>query len=67
MTQKILEKVKTEIKRELMQELFLPILREFKDAEGDYKETFVKQILKTVKEKSIYVYNPKTFLRQIKN
>ena len=67
MIQKTLEKVKMEIKRELMQELFLPILREFKDTEGNYKETFVKQVLKTVKEKSIFVYNPKTFLRQIKN
>ena len=65
MSTKTLEKVKAEIKRELMQEFVLPILRGVKDAEGDYKEAFIRQVLKIAKEKPIYVYNPKTFLRQI--
>ena len=46
-------------------EFVLPILREVKDAEGEYKKAFVKQVLKAVKEKPIYIYNPKTFLQQI--
>ncbi len=66
MTQKTLERVKAEIKREIIQEFVLPILREVKDADGDYKETFVKQMLKAAKEKPIYVYDSKAFLRQIK-
>ena len=66
MTQKTLERVKSEIKRELMQEFVLPILREIKDAEGNYKEKFVRQVLKAAKEKPIHVYDPGTFLHQIK-
>ena len=65
MSTKTLEKMKAEIKRELMQEFVLPILREVKDTEGEYKEAFVKQVLRAAKEKPIYVYNPKTFLWQI--
>ncbi|MEK7086794.1 MAG: hypothetical protein AAB935_00865 [Patescibacteria group bacterium] len=66
MSTKTLEKVKAEIKREILQEFVLPILREVKDAEGEYKAAFVKKVLKAAKEKPIFVYNPKTFLRQIK-
>ena len=66
MTQKTLERVKAEIKREIIQEFVLPILREVKDAEGDYKETFVRQMLKAAKEKPTYVYDSKAFLRQVK-
>ncbi len=65
MTTRAYEKVKAEIKRELLLEFVLPILREVKDAEGEYKEEFVRGVLRAAKEKSIYVYNPKTFLRQI--
>lgn len=49
-----------------MQEFVLPILREVKDAEGEYKEAFIRQVLKMAKEKPSYVYDPKTFLGQIK-
>ncbi|MBI2635514.1 MAG: hypothetical protein HYW79_03170 [Parcubacteria group bacterium] len=66
MSTKTLERVKAEIKRELMQEFVLPILREVKDAEGEYKEAFIRQVLKMAKEKPSYVYDPKTFLGQIK-
>ena len=65
MTTKMYEKVKEEIKRELLREFVLPILREAKDAEGEYKEEFVRGVLRAAKEKPIYAYNPKTFLRQI--
>ena len=65
MTTKNYEKIKNEIKHELMQEFVFPILRNMKDSEGEYKEKFVKEVLKAAKEKPKYVYNPKTFLRQI--
>ena len=57
--------MKKEIKQELLNEFVLPILRDVRDAEGEYKEDFVKRILKVAKEKPVYTYNPKTFLRQI--
>ena len=65
MTTKTYEKVKAEIKRELLREFIVPILREVKDAEGEYKEEFVRGVLRAAKEKPTYAYNPKTFLRQI--
>lgn len=65
MTTKTYEKMKKELKQELLQEFIVPILKDVKDAEGEYKEEFVKRVLKAVKEKPIYVYNSKTFLRQI--
>ena len=66
MSTKTLEKLKKEIKQELLQEFFLPIiLSGVKDPEGEYKEEFVKEVLKAAKEKPVYTYNPKTFLRQI--
>jgi len=65
MTTKTYEKVKREIKHELMREFVLPILRGVKDAEGEYKAEFVTRVLKASKEKPIHTYNPKTFLRLI--
>ena len=65
MTIKNYEKIKNEIKHELIQEFVFPILRNMKDSEGEYKEKFVKEVLRAAKEKPKYVYNPKTFLRQI--
>lgn len=65
MTTKTYEKIKREIKRELVREFVFPILRDMKDAEGEYKEAFVTRVLKSASEKPQHVYNPKTFLRQI--
>ncbi len=65
MTAKTYEKIKKEIKQELIEEFVFPILRNVKDAEGEYREEFVRQVLKAAKERPKYVYNPKTFLRQI--
>lgn len=65
MTIQSYEKIKKEIKQELLKEFVFPILRNMKDAEGEYKEKFIKEVLKASKEKPKYVYNPKTFLRQI--
>lgn len=65
MTIKTYERIKREIKQELLQEFVLPILKEIKDAEGEYKEEFVEEILKASKEKPTFTYNPKTFLKQI--
>lgn len=66
MTHQTYQKIKKEIKQELLEEFVFPILRDLKDAEGEYKEEFVKKILKASKEKSSYVYNPKKFLKQIR-
>lgn len=65
MTTKTYEKIKREIKQELIEEFVFPILRDVKDTEGEYKEGFVKEVLKAAQKKPKYVYNPKTFLRQI--
>jgi len=65
MTTKAYEKIKREIKHELIEEFVFPILRNVEDSEGEYKEEFVKEVLKAAQEKPRYVYNPKTFLRQI--
>jgi hypothetical protein len=65
MTTKTYEKIKREIKQELIKEFVFPILRNVKDAEGEYKEEFVKEVLKAAQEKPKHVYSPKTFLRQI--
>ena len=65
MTTKTYEKIKKEIKQELLQEFVLPILRRIKDAEGEYREEFIKEILKASKEKPTFTYNHETFLRQI--
>lgn len=65
MTTKVYEKIKKEIKRELLQEFLLPMLKEVQNTEGEYKERFVKDVLRAAKEKPIYLYDPKTFLQQI--
>ena len=65
MTTKIYDKIKREIKKELLEEFVNPILKELKDAEGEYKESFVKRILEVAQEKPIYSYNPKAFLKKI--
>jgi hypothetical protein len=65
MTTKAYEKIKKEVKQEIMEEFVLPILRDVRDAEGEYKENFVKSVLKAAREKPKYIYNPKTFLRQV--
>jgi len=65
MTTKTYEKIKREIKEELLQEFVVPVLRDAKDSEGEYKPAFVRRVLQVAKEKPIYTYNAKTFLRQI--
>ena len=65
MTIKTYEKIKKEIKNELLEEFVRPILKELKDAEGEYKENFVRRILKAAEEEPTYTYNSKTFLKQI--
>lgn len=61
MTTKTYEKIKREIKREIIEEFVFPILRNVKDAEGEYREEFIKEVLKAAQEKPRYIYNPKTF------
>ncbi|MBI2097918.1 MAG: hypothetical protein HYT46_03240 [Candidatus Vogelbacteria bacterium] len=56
-------KLKTEIKRELIEEFITPILSEIKDPEGSYKVEFVNSVLRIANEKTIYRYHPKEFLR----
>ena len=67
MTTKTYEKIKKEIKQELLREFVLPILREVKDAEGEYKEKFVKEVLKAAKEKPKYEFkDPASFMKHIR-
>lgn len=60
-----IEKLKREIKKELIQEFILPILKNARDAEGEYRSDFVQAILKAAKEKPRYTYNSKTFLKLV--
>ena len=59
------QKLKAEIKKELMEEFISPILLEIKDSEGEYKTAFIKSVLEAVAEKSLYRFNSKSFLNQI--
>ncbi len=65
MTTKAYEKMKEEIKQELLEEFVLPILKNVKDPEGEYKRDFVKSIMDGLREKPNYTYNSRTFLKQI--
>ena len=65
MSTKTYARIKREIKEELLQEFVVPILRDAKDPEGEYKPAFVRRVLMAAKEKPIYTYNSETFLRQI--
>ncbi len=65
MTIETYEKIKKEIKQEILNEFVFSMLKDLKDSEGEYKKEFVKKILKAAKDKPIYTYNPKTFLYQI--
>ena len=58
-----IQKLKQEIKRELIEEFIVPMLSHSKDAEGEYRDEFVKEILKAVQEKPRHRYHPKTFLK----
>ncbi|MBI2024814.1 MAG: hypothetical protein HYT03_01865 [Candidatus Harrisonbacteria bacterium] len=58
-----IQKLKKEIKKELLEEFILPILEQAKDLEGEYREEFVKEILKAAKEKPRYKYSSKNFLK----
>ncbi|MDO8584674.1 MAG: hypothetical protein Q7R85_00950 [bacterium] len=41
------------------------ILAQTKDPEGEYRASFVKEVLKAAKGKARHVYDPKTFLKLI--
>ena len=65
MTSKTYIKMKQELKKEFLEEFIMPILKEVKDSEGEYKQEFVNEILRSAEEKPIFTYNPKTFLKEI--
>ena len=67
MISQIYEKIKKEIKQEILSEFVFPLLKDLKDSEGEYKKEFVQSVLKTAKEKPVYTYNPKTFLHQVRD
>jgi len=60
-----IEKIKKEIKQELLREFILPMLGKSKDSEGEYKEGFIKRVLKIAKEKPKHKYNSKNFLKLV--
>ncbi len=65
MTTAIQQKLKREIKQELIREFILPLLRRSKDAEGEYRDEFLREIARASKEKPSYRYHPKSFLKLI--
>lgn len=54
------EKIKKEIKQELLQEFILPILKQAKDAEGEYRDDFVRGVLEALRENPKRKYSAKT-------
>ncbi len=44
MTTALVQKIKSEIKEELIKEFILPLLENSKDSEGKYKESFIKEM-----------------------
>lgn len=65
MTTAMIKKIKEEIKQELITEFLRPFMEQSKDPEGEYREEFVRGVLKAAKRKPRYTYDPKTFLKLI--
>ena len=65
MTIATVQKLKREIKKELIEEFILPILENSKDSEGEYDENFVREVIKISQEKTKYTYNSKSFLKML--
>ncbi len=67
MTTATIQKLKREIKKELIEEFIRPLLEQYKDRdpEGEYKEGFVKGVLKALKEKPVYKCDVKSFMKLI--
>ena len=67
MTTATYEKLKGELKKELFKELSSLLVREYKDPEGEYRQEFIKKILKisSAKEHRYHQYRKKNFLKLI--
>ncbi len=65
MTIATIQKMKREIKKELIDEFIRPFLEQNRDPEGEYKEEFVKSVLRAAKEKPVYKCDVKTFMKMI--
>ncbi len=65
MTTATIQKLKREIKKELIDEFIRPLLEQNMDPEGEYREEFVKSIYKALKEKPVYRCDVKTFMKMI--
>ena len=66
MTTATYEQLKNELKKELFNELSELIVRDAKDAEGEYRPEFVKRILRIAQRaKKGPNYNKKNFLKLI--
>lgn len=62
----VIQKIKEEVKREILEEFISPFLKEIKDPEGEYRPEFVRKILKIARSTTIpKKYHKKTFLKSI--
>ena len=67
MTNQTYQKIKREIKQELLEEFVFPILRDLKDTEGEYKKEFVNEVLRAAKKKPTHSFtNSKAFLKELR-
>ena len=68
MSTKTLEKLKKEIKQELLREFILPIvLSGIKDPEGEYRPEFVREVLEAAREPATHTFtNARDFLKQLR-
>ena len=65
MTTMVIEKLKKEIKRELIAEFIMPLLEHSRDPEGEYRAEFVREVLNAARQKPRHRYRPKTFLKLV--
>jgi len=57
--EKIKKELKEELKTELMKEFILPIPKENKDPEGEYRPEFIEDIKRALREPTTGTYNAK--------
>jgi hypothetical protein len=61
MTTATYNKIKNELKQELVMEFINPLLTDLRDAEGVYKESFIADVLKASREKPTHRYKKRLF------
>ena len=59
MTTATIQKIKDQVKAELIEEFINPILSDMKDPEGEYRPEFVQDVLRALHEPTLGKYSAK--------